>query len=147
MFSLTHRGATFRTKLMEQSQAERFARCLRANPRFANVELVTSKAAKSERNVFVAFEPASEERQAELLGQVQGEREVRAATEGQHYVFCLDTSRRFFWVYNPKSQETYEVTPESCSCADHVYRCRAQGLKCKHSLALIHGYGHLSMEF
>jgi hypothetical protein len=140
MLSLTHAGCHFRTKLMDQAQAERFAHCLDANARFAKVTVEESRSAG---RFFVSFLPAAPERQAEMLETVQSERLVRALTEGSDYVFVVDDSARFMWCFNPRSGETWEVTSQSCTCPDHVYRCSRVGLKCKHQLALIHGQGEV----
>lgn len=144
MLSLSHRGLVFRTKMMTPEAAFRFATCLAANPRFEGVAAVRSEKAKGERNTFVQFIPANEERRAEMAAEVQSQREVRAYQEGSEYVWVPDQSpnRRFLWLLSA-SGEVYEVDAagRSCSCPDHTYRCAPAGLKCKHLLALAAGLG------
>ena len=71
-----------------------------------------------------------------LLQQHQDARAERAATQG--FTFCADkdSGRLFFWCWSHTSGEVYEVTPQSCNCPDHEFRCKANGLKCKHRIAL-----------
>jgi hypothetical protein len=80
----------YRTKCLELEHAARFAKCLGANARFAEIEISESTRAKGERRWIVEFQPANVERQAEMAERQQAAREERAATEGQSYHFVLD---------------------------------------------------------
>lgn len=137
MECITNRGElTMRTKLMAFEAATRFARCLSANVRFAAVAIETSSRAKGEKRHFVTFLPASRERLEALAQRQQDARTERAFV--QEFTFCADrdTERLFWWCYSHESGETYETTEQSCSCPDAEYRCRANGLRCKHQIAL-----------
>lgn len=137
MQSLSKNGCRFRTKLLTEERARRFAACLQANGRFLDVKVEVSKRASSfYRRHFVSYAPASEERQRELLCRQQDSRQRRAETEGSDYLFVLDRDsvQPFYWCYNPRSGETYEVTQFDCSCPD--FRYRGPGVRCKHMIAL-----------
>jgi hypothetical protein len=137
MESITNQGVlSMRTKLMEIERAARFARCLQAYPRFAAVEIETSHRAKSEKRYFVTFLPSNPERLEAMAQRQQDARASRAAT--QEFTFCLDkdAGRAFHWCHSHATGEVYETTRESCSCPDAEYRCKPNGLKCKHQLAL-----------
>ena len=69
-----------------------------------------SRQAKSERRLYVAFQPASETRQAELLRGQQASREQRAADQAGKYLFVLNASRTFFHCWNLNSGEVYETS-------------------------------------
>jgi predicted nucleic acid-binding Zn finger protein len=133
MLSLTHAGCLYRTKPMAEAAAKRFARCLSSNSRFEQVSVFESR---SPGKFFVAYLPTNETRQAEMRATEQGKRQARAESEGRSYQFCMDEGGRFVWCLST-SGEVYEVTPKSCTCPDHTYRCsRVPGLQCKHQLAL-----------
>lgn len=138
--TITRTGAVvYRTKLLTVAQAAAFAACLTANEsRFTEVGTARSERAKGEADHFVTYRPVSVQRQADLIAHVQGERADRAANEGAAYEFMLDKDggRPFWWVFNPVSGETYEVTPECCSCPDYTFRCQRAGLSCKHMVTL-----------
>jgi predicted nucleic acid-binding Zn finger protein len=140
MQSLSRDGACYRTKLLDLEQAARFARCLGANPLFSAVAVEESP--RSAGRFFVSFVPTNPERRQAMVAREQDKRHEKAVTEGQRYLFCLDKDggRPFFWCLST-SGEVYEVTPETCSCPDHQFRCAPNGLKCKHRLALIEGHG------
>jgi predicted nucleic acid-binding Zn finger protein len=141
MQTLSFAGAAYRTKLLSATQAQRFAACLQANSSFSAVAVEESPRAKSaDRKHFVSYVPANAARRAEMIEREQDARVVRGFTEGSDYVFCLDDSHRFFWCLST-SGEVYEVTSASCSCPDHTFRCKPNGLKCKHQIALREGVG------
>jgi hypothetical protein len=139
MQSLTHSGLTYRTKLLAEDRARRFAACLTKNGKFTEVEVEVSTRAKNwYQRHFVRFRPVNPERQQEMLDREQDSREARAATEGQDYTFVWDPDsiQPFAWCHNPKSGETYEVTVFDCTCPDFRYRCHGVGIRCKHMAAL-----------
>ncbi len=140
MVSFTHAGANYRTKLMTADAAARFARCLSGNGRFAHVAVVESPLAKGEKRHFIAYRPASEARQAELLQDAQDERLVRAALQGHRYEFVLDESGRYFHCLSLASGEVYQTTEHGCDCPDSTYRCQGAGIVCKHVHALREGF-------
>lgn len=144
MLSITPAGITYRTKCLPQPQAERFARCVDANPLFTDVSLNTSTRAKGERCHFVTFRPVNPDRQQDMAVRQQLSREERAMSEGSAYVWALDKDggRPFFWLMSA-SGEVYEVDLQgrSCSCPDFQYRCEGAGLECKHIQALRNGLG------
>jgi predicted nucleic acid-binding Zn finger protein len=139
MESLSKNGVRYRTKLLTEDRAKRFAACLRGNSRFTDVEVEESGRARNwYQRHFVSYSPVNEERQQEMLDRQRDARQARAGDEGRDYVFVLDQDsiQPFCWVFNPKSGETYEVTLFDCSCPDFRYRCRGTGVRCKHMLAL-----------
>ncbi len=136
--TITSTGAIcYRTKLMELARAAAFARCIGGNTdRFADVTIEESGRARSDAKFFVQFRPISRERQEALYGAQFDLRTQRAEAEGADYIFWQDDSRRFWWCFNPKSGETYEVSAGGCTCPDHEFRCKRAGLQCKHVQAL-----------
>lgn len=61
---------------------------------------------------------------------------LRALQEGQYYKFSTDEYATMgYWVYNPFSQETYQVSLAHCSCPDGEYNTAKVG-SCKHRQAL-----------
>ena len=135
-----------RTKLLVIEQAQRFAACLQANEtRFCDVEWMLSEKAKGDRAYFVQFRPKSRDRQWDQYQRQNDARHIRAIEEGACYVFALDIdcSRPFYWIFNPKSGETYQSDSMTCSCPDFEYRCKkiaGYGVVCKHIQALLHAY-------
>lgn len=125
---------------MPQAQAERFAKCLRANRAFGNAFVAESHTAKSDRRFYVAYHPSNPERCAELLDGERGKREVKALTEGHGYLF-LKSEDAEFWFCLSTSGEVYEVHPLGCTCPDWEFRARGAGIPCKHVLALINDCG------
>lgn len=139
---LSVHGAAYRTKLLTTDQAWRFAKCVKANiARFdpASVAVIHNSRAKGARRYYVTFAPARTERVAALVAGEQDKRLARAMEQGADYVFLADKDggRPFWWVWNPVSGETYEVSSDGCSCPDHEYRCRHAGVACKHRLTLL----------
>jgi len=130
---------------MDRPAADRFAACLAANPRFTEVHVGESNRTRSDTvRFFVASQPASDQRYAELVRGAQDQRLRTALSEGDGYAFCLntDSGRPFFYCFNPKSGEVHETTHHNCSCPDYHYRCRnVPGMRCKHILALLNGMG------
>lgn len=144
MLLLSRNGAQYQTKAMDHEQAYRFACCLRANPRFDGVMLYEEPRPRNPRKTHrVVYHPRNEARLAELLARAQGERTVRAVSEGHGYVFALETEkeRPFWYCFNPKSGDVWEVCDLGCTCPDWEYRGRSAGLDCKHMVALKAGLG------
>jgi len=126
----------YRTALMTQTHAASFARCLAGNDSFCDVLVSFSFRAKPEKAYYVIFKPASIERQRAIYSGQDDAREARAVSEGSDYIFFWDSDKRIYWVFNPKSTETYEVSGRDCTCPDYQFRCRENGLTCKHMKAL-----------
>lgn len=128
----------YRTKLLPQARAERFARCLQANPNFVNVTLKESATAKNRyRCHYVAYQPANPGRAEQLRAAEEATREERATTQADNYEFWADPdSHGLLWCLNLGSQEVYETTLGSCNCPDHTYRGSREGVACKHILLL-----------
>lgn len=120
---------------MDPSQAERFARCLTANPAFTAVAVETSPRNQAKR--FVAYVPTNPQRRAEMLTREQDKRQAKAETEGRDYVFAKDPDsvQPFCWVLST-SGEVYETTLFDCSCPDFRFRLQGTGVCCKHMTAL-----------
>lgn len=133
MTSLSSAGAGYRTKPMLPAQAERFARCLRANTAFRSVSVADSR---SPGKRVVVYQPASDVRQSELLALHQDAREQRAASQGFTFLLDTDTEQPFCHCHSHTSGEVYETTLFDCSCPDFQFRCRGALLRCKHMLAL-----------
>jgi len=136
METLSRNGGQFRTKLMSLGQAEQFAKCLRANPRFVGVSVNFSTRAKETANRFVTFLPTSDPSGQRILDRQQGARDQRAAEQIGNYTFLMDDSCRFYYCWNTVSGEVYETTTASCTCPDHEFRGRAAGVNCKHMTML-----------
>jgi predicted nucleic acid-binding Zn finger protein len=64
----------------------------------------------------------------------QFKRGVRAMFEGAEFMLIQDGAT--FYVNNPATHETYTVEHGQCTCRDFQYRCAANGLHCKHQVAL-----------
>jgi hypothetical protein len=130
---------SYRTRCLERGAAERFAKALAANSRFTEVSTEESPRAMGSRRWFVQFVPSNPARVADMRQRQQLARKRRS--ERSPFTFALDTDgdRPFYWCHSLKSGEVYQIDPEgrSCSCADSLYRCRPNGLLCKHSLALL----------
>lgn len=61
---------------------------------------------------------------------------LRALLEGPYYHFHSDEyATQGWWVYNPFTEETYQVSLSACSCPDFQYRTSDIG-SCKHILEL-----------
>lgn len=124
----------YRTKLMDLSRANSFARCISSNTRFSDVLVERSERAKSEKNCFVTFQPMSEERKDAIHQAQQDARTHRGET--QEFIFWQDPDHiNSFWCFSVESGETYQVDLFSCTCPDYVYRCQCAGLTCKHMAA------------
>jgi hypothetical protein len=135
MDSISRDGAGFRTRLLDRTQADRFAQCLRGNPRFTRVDVQESARAKDPTvRFFVAFAPASAERQAAIFHRAQDARETRGEEQADGYEVFRDPSGRFFWVWNVRSGDVYEVTlRRDCTCPDSHHRTQhLPGAFCKH---------------
>lgn len=139
METLSRNGAQYRTQLMDRPQAEAFARCLKANPRFDGIFLAESARAKTARRWFVTYVPTSLERRSAILDRQQDARARRAQEQGARYEFVLDSSGRWSWCLNRETGEVYETTESDCNCPDHHYRCRPAGILCKHVHMLTSG--------
>src|SRR5579871_638117 len=131
----------FRTRLLTCPQADRFARCLRANAeRFRDVDVSFNPRAKGERAFFVTFRPVNPDRVVEQIDRQQASRQQRADCHGPSYVYALDIDgeRPFYWCLSD-SGETYELDSGECSCPDYQYRLKRAdwtGIKCKHILEM-----------
>ncbi len=139
---MSHGTAKFRTRLMNSQRSTAFAKALIANPRFTDVAIHVSSKAKSSDRYFVVFRPASEAAQARLADNQQRDRELRAYSEGDGYLWCRDNG--FLWCLST-SGEVYSVTKHSCDCPDSIYRrdgSRGE-VCCKHVVALRNGLGTL----
>lgn len=139
MERITSNGSlSYRTKLMEEPKAERFAACLRSNARFTAVALVKSERAKTPK-FFVDFLPSSPECLEAMATRQQDARAERAATQQFSFILDKDAGRPFVWCHSHSSGEVYELDCQgrSCSCPDHEFRCKPNGLKCKHQIALL----------
>jgi predicted nucleic acid-binding Zn finger protein len=122
----------YRTKnFPDLSAAHRFVKCLGGNSRFVDIEMQQSRFGR----YFVTFRPASEERQADLTALEQDKRNTRAIEKT--FEFWRDPdNRRLYHCFSVASGETYQITPEDCTCPDWQYRCKKAGIRCKHEIAL-----------
>lgn len=144
METISHGGAQYRTKLMDETKAKRFAACLKANPRFGGVAVCYSERAKNPENRwYVSFNPASDLSGERILARQQSARQQRAAEQGAGYLFVLDSEGFYFHCLNTKTGEVYETTEYDCNCPDHTFRCRAAGLQCKHIVMLCEGHSEV----
>ncbi len=124
--------AVYRTQLLSHAAAERFAGCLRANPRFTGVSVCLSPRARSECRYFVRYEPSSEARRQHLLTLAQTDRSERATEQFARYEIVGGPAH---WLtINTESGAVYETTDSRCTCPDMAYHCRRSGLVCKHVL-------------
>lgn len=131
----------FRTRAMEAAQAERFAQCIQANPRFERADVCKSNYTPSETKCwYVRYLPRSADRQAEMVADFIRTRLDRAIARAADYEFVRDDSARFFHVVNKQTGETHQCTERSCDCGDHHYRGRQLGgAPCLHMLCLVMG--------
>lgn len=132
----------FRTKLLRYDRARRFAKCLKANPRFCEATVEPSVKARGQACHFVQYRPHNPDRQYQQIDRQQEKRLQKALTEGRCYQWHLDTDGRrpFYWCLST-SGEVYEVTSGDCTCPDYEYRCtKVYSLRCKHILALEAAY-------
>lgn len=127
-------GAAYRTRLLTRPHAEAFARCLRANSRYADVAICESPRAQNPiRRFFVRFRPSQEGRAAALLTRQQAARLQRAHTTASGYLSVRSECGRFYYLLNLGSGEVYETHPRGvCTCPDYEIRCRKAGIECKH---------------
>lgn len=136
MQTLTREGAGYRTKCLTEEHAEQFASCLRANDQLTSVEVREEPRAKGDRRFYVTCQPGDEQQRLALLQGHEDQRRAKAESEGEQYLFVENPDGgRFFWCQSV-SGEVYEVTLHDCTCPDAEHRCRENGLRCKHSLAL-----------
>ncbi len=137
MCNSTINGGTLshRTRLMEAEQAERFAKMIGANSRFAEAQVVRSERAKSERAFYVSYSPASEAARLRMLDEQRAEQERRAAVE--EFTFTWDATLGAYKCSSAKSGKVYETTTSACSCPQALYRLAGTTLTCKHSVALL----------
>lgn len=136
MQTLTSAGAGYRTKCLTEEHADLFAQCLRSNGKFTNVEVREEPRAKGDRRFYVTYQPSDPEQQERLLQAHSDQRRAKAESEGEQYLFVENPEGgNFFWCQSV-SGEVYEVTLHNCTCPDAEFRCRENGLRCKHSHAL-----------
>jgi len=122
-----------RTRLLPQSRAEQFARCVAANPAFAHVEVKSNPNAKTANRYYVRYQPANPGRAEELRAAEEESRAARAVSEAANYTFWADPDHSgLFWCLNLTSREVYETTFGSCTCGDHTFRGSKAGVPCKH---------------
>lgn len=136
MFTILSHQPSYRTRLTTLPAAARFARMLANNSRFTGVEIVRSRQARSEVACwFVAYQPASEARQAALI-EKQGERDqAKADEEGADYEITRDAQG--YQVRNPRSGESYRCSESHCTCGQWEHRLRKMpAAACKHMRAL-----------
>lgn len=134
---ITEGQVRYRTGLLAEDRARRFAACLRGNRRFHSVEVKESpRATNWYRRHFVLFVGANEERQRELRAEQQAARQARADSQPFLFVRDPDSLQPFCWCHSLASGETYETTVFDCSCPDFRHRLRGTGIRCKHMLAL-----------
>lgn len=129
-------AVVYRTKTMQLAQAAAFAKCLQANAdRFMGVEIVEART-KVEQ-YFVAFQPVSRERQADMYEGQFNARKERAEVELTTFIFWKDPDRMgVYWCFSEGSGNTYELTTFDCDCPDATFRAARAGLVCKHRHAL-----------
>lgn len=121
----------YRTRLLTLARAHSFCACLQANRRFKCVSVVEST--HTAEMYFVQYQPSNQSRYADLYFEQYRQRELKGQTEGRCYDFHLhEVGGNLFYLCASTSGETYEVTPESCSCPDYQYRGKKSGIPCKH---------------
>lgn len=127
----------YRTQLLTKDAAERFSRCLLANPRYLKAEVEESGKAIGLKRFFVCSIPARKERRDAMTNALQDSRIRRAEIEGPDYRWHQDdySSRHGFVYCESISGEVYEVTHRNCSCPDWEFRCRKARIQCKHQIA------------
>lgn len=133
----------YRTRLMEQAQADRFAAMLRSNAKFTGVSVAQSNRAKTAARYFVYFEASNEARRQELLRQHQAVQDERAVNEWQNYVVTATPTPTVFDVERQDTRESYQVYLHgdgfACQCDQHHFRTGRAGLACKHrGIVILH---------
>lgn len=135
MITLAQNGVQYRTRLMDRSRADRFARCLRANPHFDGVMLNESGRARNPVcRFFVTFHPRNPDALLALVDRVQAEQDARAEAQWFDYLVVEADGGQFFYVENLNSGEVYECHPlGGCTCPHYENRLRGSALRCKHA--------------
>ena len=126
----------YRSDLMKEQEAFRFARCLTANERFTEVFVFHDPRAKGERAWYLQWQPATDEAGLEILARLIAKQNLRAQKEGEQYVWdAADTGP--FWRVATVSKQVYEVGADgrSCTCPHYEIRLKAHGVPCKHLIA------------
>lgn len=135
MNTLRRGTVEYRSKATARDLAFSFAKCLEANrTRFTDVEVRRSTRSKTEK-WFVAFQPVSASRQAELVADQLKARETRAAE--REYIFW--TENGLIHCYSFNSGDIHVLRGRTCTCGDWEFRCRAAGLPCTHQIAYRNG--------
>ena len=129
---LTEYGAGFRSRLLTERQARRYAHCLEVNSHFTNVIIHEHKRTRSLTRYFVTFQPVSHERRCEIATGFQSQRERTALKEGTRFLFVDDPDDPTAQFCLSPSGGEYRVTGDSCTCPDYIHRCSAAGIACKH---------------
>ena len=119
----------YRTRLLPRSQAERFARCLAANPIFAHVTLKERSTARDRDCChFVVYQPANAARVAHLRRRKPSGGASGRTSRRADYDFWADPDcPGLYWTLNLRSQEVYETTVASCDCGDYTFRGLREG--------------------
>jgi hypothetical protein len=128
----------YRTRLLSEGQAVRFAKCVGAHPAFTEVTVQESPGAKNPlRRHYVAYTAARPARFSTLRAREVRSRAYRAGEQADNYAFWPDPDHQgLFWCHNLTSNEVYEVSRGSCSCPDHTFRGARVGVPCKHMTLL-----------
>lgn len=128
----------YRTRLLPEGSAQRFARCLQGNRLFRDVAVRSSRTARDPQcRHYVVWRPASPERAAQLQRSAQMTRAERAVAQAANYEFWPDPDvPGLYWCLNLTSFEVYETTKGSCTCGDRHHRGEREGVACKHMLML-----------
>lgn len=135
MKTLSHNGAQYRTQLLDQAAADRFAACLRANSRFDGVMVNRSDRAKetSPRRWFVSYHPSSADA---LEALIQGQAQIQADRAGAQWAdyLVVENEAGAYYVQSYTTGGVYETNPEAgCTCPHYVERCGPAAIACKHS--------------
>jgi hypothetical protein len=131
--TLTNATNGFRTRPLTLERAASFARCVRANRQYEQVEIVASR---SPGKYCVQFAPTAQRRQEYLYDLQQESRRQRALAEGGQYLWFRDPDWPGYAVCFSVSGEHYLVSMQTCQCPDWEYRCKANNIRCKHQIAL-----------
>jgi len=137
MTILTQNGAGHRTERLTRERADRFAKCLQANPRFDGVTVVENPNAKGERRFYVTWIPASNARQQDLRELHAAIQIGRGECQWMNYVVTATETAGRYDVENQQNGETYQVqlhaaVGNTCTCPQWEARCRPAGIDCKH---------------
>jgi hypothetical protein len=131
--AVLHGKPAYRTKTTREQIARSFAKAVSANARFGTAEVFVSPRATvtNPRRFYVVYFPSREIAADRIRNYEQAKRVETAISEGKAYTFKPAGKDRLTCL-NPKTGETYWLSPRGCSCEDYTFTAGPLGILCKH---------------